>query len=266
MMKKNKFIKELYLRYLSINIKSIMVYDIDYLVGIIAMIIKSVVNFCLLLILFQLVDNINGWTFNEMLFLYGFSEISYALWHCCFIDTITIPTYIQTGEFDRFLTKPVNPLFQIMMEAFDEDGWGELFFGIIIMIISIVRLNLFSWKLLLLPFMCIAACLIFASMSIICSSVAFYTIGNIDLTDNVMDFKEFAKYPMSIFNSTLQIVFTCILPIGFTAYYPSLMFLRNTGINTIVISLITIPVAIVFFILSCKWWNFSLKKYNSSGY
>ena len=237
----------------------------DSIIGIIAMTIKCAVNFCMLLLLYQIVDEIAGWSFMEMLFLYGMSTVSFALWHCFFIDVITIPLYIQTGEFDRFLLKPVDPLFQIMMETFDEDGWGELFFGIILLVISIVKLKLYSAYLLLIPVFCISGCLIAAAISIFCSSVAFLTVGNIDLTDNVMDFKEFAKYPITIFNKGIMLLFTAIIPIGFTAYYPSLIFLRNSAGWTKYLSFATLPVAVLFFGAAWLWWHHSLKYYGSSG-
>lgn len=246
-----------------LNVKSILVYDMDYLFGIASMAIKSAVNFCMLLLLFQLVDNIKGWSFEEMLFLYGMNTVAYALWHCFFIDVITIPAYIQSGEFDRFLLKPIDPLFQIMMEGFDEDGWGELLFGITVLMISIVKLELWSVKLILLPLFCLSGGVIFAALSIICSSVAFYTIGNVDLTRNVMDFQEFAKYPMSIFSGVIKGIFTFVIPIGFVAYYPGLMYIQNDGGW---MAWVTFPVAIVFFVIAWKWWHQALRKYSSSGH
>lgn len=246
-----------------LNVKSILVYDMDYLFGIAAMAIKSAVNFCMLLLLFRLVDSIKGWSFEEMLFLYGMNTVAYALWHCFFIDVITIPSYIQSGEFDRFLLKPIDPLFQIMMEGFDEDGWGELLFGIAVVMISIVKLELWSAKLIFLPLFCLAGGLIFAAFSIICSSAAFYTIGNVDLTRNVMDFQEFAKYPMSIFSGVVKGIFTFVIPIGFVAYYPGLLYIQNDGGW---MSAGTFPVAIVFFVIAWKWWHCALRKYSSSGH
>ena len=250
---------------MNVNIKGIMIYDLDYILGIVAMAIKCAVNFCMLLLLFELTDNINGWTFEQMLFLYGMSTFSYALWHCLFIDIITIPTYIQSGEFDRFLLKPLSPLFQIMMETFDEDGWGELIFGFAILTISLVKLDFNNIYILLIPLFCLSGCLIFAAISILSSSVAFYTVGNIDLTDNVMDFKEFAKYPLSIFGPVIRIVFTVIIPIGFIAYYPGMLFMDDSY-RWGIIPFLSLPVSIVFMVFASWWWHRSLRKYDSSGH
>ena len=101
------------------NVKALMIYEADFIVGVIAMIFKTLINFSILLVLFNKIDNIRAWNFDEMLFLYGFSTTSFALWHCFFINTITIPIYIKTGELDRFLLMPQNPLFLIISEGFD---------------------------------------------------------------------------------------------------------------------------------------------------
>ncbi|MGL5439473.1 MAG: ABC transporter permease [Filifactoraceae bacterium] len=256
----------LYKSTFKINIKSLMIYDIDFIVGVIAMVIKSGINFSIILILFNLITNISGWNFNEMLFLYGFSTVAFAIWHCFFIDTITIPTYIKTGEFDRFLTKPYNPLFLIIIEAFDDDGWGELILGLIINIIAIIRLKLYTPLLLLLPILWMAAALVYAGISILLSTISFFTIDNMDITDLTMQLNEFSKYPLTIYDFTLKTIFTIILPIGFTAYYPSLIFIRNISLTNISLMILAILFSITFFLISCKIWMLCLKKYTSSGF
>lgn len=243
-----------------------MIYDVDFIIGVIAMLIKTVINFSMLLILFTIITNIEGWTFEEMLFIYGFSTTAFAIWHCFFIETITIPYYIKTGEFDRFLMKPYNPLFLIMIEGFDEDGWGELFFGIIISIISIIKLKVFNPLLLFLPILWIIASLVYAGISILLSTISFFTIDNLDITDVTMQLNDFSKYPLSIYNISLKFIFTFIIPIGFTAYYPSLVIIEGPTKDNILLVIGTILFGIGFFILSCCIWMRCLKRYTSSGY
>lgn len=259
-----KYYIELYIAYFKVNMKSVMIYDIDYLIGIVAMIIKNIVNFGLILLLFHLIENIEGWTFNEMLFLYGYSTTAFAIWHCFFINVITIPYYIQIGTFDRFLLKPVNPIFQIMMDGFDEDGWGELIFGIIVLMIAIIRLDIWSYKLMFLPILLFSSCFIYAGLSLIASTVSFFTIGSVDLTNLAMECQEFTKYPISIYNFSFRILFTCIIPVGFAAFYPSLYYMSKymQGAKWLII---TPLVTFGFFVLSCKLWNKALQKYSSSG-
>ena len=265
MSKINDYIK-IYKTMFKINVKSLMIYDMDFILGIIAMLIKTVINFSMILILFNVITNIKGWTFNEMLFLYGISTTSFSLWHCFFIETITIPYYIRRGEFDRFLTLPYHPLFLILIECFDEDGWGELIFGIVISIISIIRLKLYTPLILVLPIIWIAGCLVYAGISTLLSTVSFFTVDNTDLTDLTIELNSFSKYPLSIYSTALKVIFTVFLPIGFTAYYPSLIFLHGITLENVILLILTIFIAIIFFILSFVIWDKCLKKYTSSGY
>lgn len=211
-----------------------------------------------------MIDDIAGWTFDEMMFLYGFSLASYAVWHCFFINTITIPTFIQNGELDRFLVRPVNPLLLIMMDGFDEDGWGELLFGVVVLLVAAVRLDILSPALLLLPICLVFGSLIFAGISIVLASVSFFTVGESDITNITMELQELARYPIPIFGQNFGLFLSFVLPIGFAAYYPSRIFLRP-GYESMVFFIATPVVSVLFFAFSYYVWNLSLRKYSSSG-
>lgn len=255
---------KLYLHMFRLNLKSVAIYDKDFLFGVLAMVLKCATNFSILFILFLVIDDISGWTFDEMMFLYGFSIASYAVWHCFFINTITIPTFIQNGELDRFLIRPVNPILLIMMDGFDEDGWGELLFGVVVLIIAAARLDILSPALLLLPVYLVFGSLIFAGISIILASISFFTIGESDVTDITMELQELARYPVPIFGQNFGFFLSFVLPIGFAAYYPSRIFLRP-GYESIVFFIATPVVGVLFFAFSYYVWTFSLRKYSSSG-
>lgn len=113
---------ELFKAYYKTNVKEVAIYDKDFYFGIISMIIEYAASLMVLFFIFDIVEEINGWTFYEILFLYSFNLIGFSLWACFFINTITLPYYIQDGSFDRFLLRPISPIFQIMMSGFDEDS------------------------------------------------------------------------------------------------------------------------------------------------
>lgn len=251
--------------YFLVNLKSILIYDVDYILGIAALLLKNTLKFCILLIIFHLIKTLDGWNFNQILFLYGFSLTTYALWHCFFINTISIPTMIQTGTFDRFLLRPISPIFQIMCDGFDEDGWGDLLLGIIILSVAALRLSMSGIYLLLLPVLLFAASLIYAGISLLLSCIAFFTVGNSDFTDVTGYLAEFAKYPLPIYGRGLQCFFTYIIPVGFAAYYPSLFFIKGcaNGLATLIVSPF---VAVFFFLASCSIWNMCLRYYSSTGH
>jgi ABC-2 type transport system permease protein len=209
-------------------------------------------------------DNIKGYDFNQILFLYGFATVSYAIWHCFFINTISMAHYTKNGLLDGFLLKPISPLFQIMTDGFDDDGWSELLFGILILAVAIGRLEIMSWSILLIPILVVSGALIYASIALLGSIMSFISVGYNNLSDVVMDMFEFAKYPLTIFPNVLRTVMTIILPIGFASYFPSAYFMSTFEEGKIYL-LLTPIYAVIFFAVTCKLWNYSLRFYKSSG-
>lgn len=78
-----------------------------------------------------------------------------------------------------------------MADSFDEDGIGDLIFGIIVLTIAIVRLKIVSIKLIFLPVLLLSGSLIYASLGLISSSISFFTIGETGISNLVMDFLNF---------------------------------------------------------------------------
>ncbi|MBE7070137.1 MAG: ABC transporter permease, partial [Ruminococcaceae bacterium] len=76
-------------------------------------------------------------------------------------------------------------------------------------------------------------------------------------------FKDFAKYPSSIFEGIFKIIFTFIIPIAFIAYYPSLVILEPS--NVPLLSWISPLYGILFVYLSYKFWMLGVRKYDFTG-
>ncbi|WP_278287217.1 ABC-2 family transporter protein [Cellulosilyticum ruminicola] len=65
------------------------------------------------------------------------------------------------------------------------------------------------------------------------------------------------------FNGILKWFFTLIIPIGFIAYYPSLIFL--TPENIPILSYCTAIIGIIFFYISYKIWMKGAVAYDGTG-
>ena len=143
-----------------------------------------------------------------------------------FINVISC-RYIRTGEFDRFLLRPVNLLFQITIDSLDEDGWGELLLGLVLVLAAYSRLGLPLWKLPLLVPLALSGCAVLVAISLLLSAVSFISIGGVPVMELMVKMFEFTKYPVNIFSQSLKVILTCVLPLGFATYYPSLVFLGS---------------------------------------
>lgn len=254
---------KLFKHYYKLNLKEIAIYDKDFYFGIVSMVMEYAAGLIVLFFIFNLVDNINGWSLDEMLLLYGFNLIGYSLWSCFFINTISLPYYIRDGSFDRFLLRPISPVFQIMMDGFDEDSWGELITGIVVFLYAWVKLGIDWYLLIITPIFFLSACFIYSGISIMLSTLSFFTIGKSDFANLTMDLMEFAKYPLGMYKKGLQIVFTTIIPIGFVSFYPSMIFVKGLSFSYLII---LIPLISYFYYNFSKFiWYLGLKHYSSTG-
>jgi len=252
----------LYFTYLKINIKEVEMYSWDFLFGIIAIFINYIAELLSLYFIFELVPEINGWDREQMLLMYGISVTGFSLWSCFFINTITLPYYLKRGEFDRFLVRPIQPIVQIMLDGFDEDAWGDLIVGIFVLGIAGYRLNIGLSSVPLVLVTVVSGCFVYAGLSILLSTISFFTINQADVANLTIEIKEIAKYPMTIYPRIMQVVFTFLIPIAFVSFIPSKMILDQG--NWYFYFMIP-AVAFVFYSLSKKIWCIGVRHYESTG-
>ncbi|MCL1936244.1 MAG: ABC-2 family transporter protein [Defluviitaleaceae bacterium] len=248
--------------FFKMNFKALEIYDKDFIIGVITMVIKYVVSITALIFIFDFIQDINGWDLDGLLLIYGLNLIGFSLWSSLFINTISLPYYIRDGEFDRFLLRPIHPLFQIMMDGFDEDSWGELIVGIIILIIAWTRLDITWSYLIFVPFIAVAGCLIYAGISILLSTVSFFTITQSDVANLTFEIKELARYPFTIYPKTISIFFTFIVPIALVSFTPASIIL---GMYSPLVFLLFPIIGYLFYRFSKFVWGFGVRYYGSTG-
>lgn len=76
-------------------------------------------------------------------------------------------------------------------------------------------------------------------------------------------FKDFAKYPATIFHGFFKFVFTFIIPVAFIAYYPSMALLAPDDIP--LLTILAPFIGILFFYLSYKFWMLGVRRYDFTG-
>lgn len=250
--------------YFGINIKELKSYGIDFYLGSFAMFLKNLSNLFIIYAIYNIVNVINGWDIYEMTYLYALVTISFSVWRCFFINTLNISNYIVSGKLDLLLSKPLNPLFLIFMEGFDEDAWGDLALGLVMYFYTsyILKIKLISVFLILL--ISLSGGLVFAGISVLGSLISILYLGVNNFSDLPYMIYEFSKYPLSIFNTVISFVFKTIFPIAWISYIPALTVLKEKN-NIFLIFIVSIGLSIIYFVAIYKLWNYFLKKYSSSG-
>ena len=117
----------------------------------------------------QKVPSLNGWNYDEVLLVYGLVTLSKSINHMFADNLWTLGRiYIRSGGFDRFLVRPIDPLFHLLADRFCQDGVGNFLVGIALVIKSSVDLGI-AWtpsKLLVLIVGVVSGGFIFIALEI----------------------------------------------------------------------------------------------------
>ncbi|GAB6169916.1 ABC transporter permease [Clostridium carnis] len=260
-----KYIR-LYFKFLQQYIKSLMEYRTDFILGLIGFILVQFTGVIFIRLIFNVIPTLEGWSFYEILFIYGFAQIPRGIDHV-FTDYLWIFSWktIVKGEFDKYLLRPLNPLFQVISESFQPDGFGEIIIGVSLVGISSSKLGInYNIKVVtLFVFTVFCATLIYTAIKLATTSLAFWVKFAQSYLFMAYQISSFAKYPIKIYNSGIKFILTFIIPFAFTGYFPGAYFIGKGSFKTgvilpCVVSLISIIVA--YFI-----WLSGIRVYESAG-
>lgn len=254
----------IYLSFLKIALKEILIYRLDCIVGIVSQLIVQSVSLIFIFIVFQNTENIAGWNFKQIILLYGVTRIAIGISGYCFDELYEIgPKYMYNGEFDKILLRPVHPLISIIGGSSEFVSLADFFIGLGITIYMLIELSIPITILLVVKiiFFSIIGALIIGAIITIFSISSFWTYKSNEVIWSFYNIYTFAEYPIDIYNTFIKILITVILPFAFVAYYPTMHYI---GFNNYLLYLSPF-IAIILWIITIKVWNIALNKYRSTG-
>ena len=210
----------------ALHLKKLMEYKIDFLTGAIGFLLEQAVNIAFLSIVFGRVENLRGWNYYEVLFIYGFSLFPNGLDHL-FFDNIWNVAYwmVRKGEFDKY------PFI-----------WYDIPLAIMAIIFGM---------------------LIYAAIKTICGSIAFWTKRSGHIVEVVYNINQFSQYPVSIYSRIVRGAVTYIIPFALTSYYPASYLLRHT--QPVFSNLAPMAAAAALISAALIVWHKGLDAYESAG-
>jgi ABC-2 type transport system permease protein len=257
---------KLYWEFAKNHLKVMMEYRIDFLIGVFSVMLEQFASIFFVKVVFDHIEQLNGWNFYEILFIYGVAATGRSI-HQIFFDNLwTLGwQYIRPGKLDRLLIRPINPLFHVVADRLHQDGFGQLIIGLIILGTSIPHLDI-TWGVLqvfILIVLIISSGLIFIAINLFFATFSFWMIDSLPIVWAVFNLSDFARYPLTIYHKGIRMFLTWIIPYGFTAFYPAAYFIDQEGYKWFV--LWTPLVAIVCSVIAYTFWNRGLKAFSSTG-
>ncbi len=255
----------LYGYFLRQRFKILMEYRVNFLIGAVSTIILQIAGLLAIWVIMSQIPDLNGWTFDEVLLIYGLLTLAKSINHMFADNLWTIGRqYIVTGGFDRFLVRPIDPLFHLLADRFCHDGIGNFLVGAALVAKSTAALGV-AWTpmhLLYLALAVLSGGAIFIALNLITAVSAFWIMDSIPITQIVFNTHEFAKYPLAIYPRAIGIVLTWLIPYGFASFYPASYLLgRDVG----ALAWIGLVIAAALLFISYRAWLYGLRHYAGTG-
>lgn len=225
---------------------------------------REITGFVGILLIARTLGGLGGWNLYELCILFGMAMIPEALGQLFFDSVWNIGSRIRGGQMDMFMVRPIPILYQLLLSWCFFPGILNFLSGLAIVLYGAVQIGVpFTvGKLLFLIEFSVCGTILNSSIYLCFNSLNFWLVQGEEISDLIQTFRQFAKYPLTAFPTVVKFCMTCIIPFGFTAYYPTLYLIGKGGrMIPLILPLVTAIVATV----GLRIWSAGIRGYNSTG-
>jgi ABC-2 type transport system permease protein len=172
-------------------------------------------------------------------------------------------TYVVSGEFDYFLSKPLSPLFRTLLGGSDILDLPMLFLSIVFVVTAAVQMEVVSFVGVLLYLVLMAnAFLIALAFHIMVVALGVLTTEIDNALWMYRDLAAMGRLPIDIYQEPLRWTLTFAIPVGIMITFPSKALMGLLSTQSVAIALL---IGIVFLYGSYKFWQYAIKHYSSAS-
>ena len=245
--------------YFKLNLKKEYKYKASFYMQMAMMVLNDLFFIIQWYVIFNLVDNIGGYGFNETMLLFAVAAGGFGVAHMFFYGAWQIKDIVYDGKLDVFLTQPKNILLNVCCSTTDISGFGDIIYSYVVLVIVGAP---WYWYLLLLPAIILAG-LLYASVYVVWVSFCFHIKRGDAIAKSVEGtLNKAGNYPPAIFTGVVKWLFFTIIPTFFFTFIPAQYFFLTPNIWWAIGG---ISFTIFWVVLAFVLFKTGLKKYNSGN-
>ena len=168
---------KLYLKYLSIHLRSQMQYKASFFLTLLGQFVLSFSVFLGIYFMFGRFNRVEGFTYEEVLICFAIMLTAFSIAECFARGFDTFSTILGNGEFDRVMVRPRNEIFQVLATKVDLSRFGRLLQAFIIFLYAIPAGNI-TWtldKVVTLLLMIGSGVVVFSCLFLVYAALCFFT-------------------------------------------------------------------------------------------
>jgi ABC-2 type transport system permease protein len=218
----------LYRRLIGAHVRSQLQYRLSFALNLLGMALVTLLDFIAILIIFEQVTALEGWTVEEVALLYGIATVSFGFADLAVGHLDLFPNMIREGTFDLLLVRPLPSLFQVLASDFALRRLGKAFQGGVVLAFALTQVDV-DWTLgraAMLPVAIVTGVVIYGAVWVALATIAFWIVDAIEFVNAFTYGGIFlSQYPLNVFARWLRSLVLFVVPIAFVAYFPALYLL-----------------------------------------
>ncbi|WP_041996192.1 ABC transporter permease [Streptomyces sp. NBC_00370] len=259
-----------YLLIVRMWLRSTMAYRASFVMTAFGNFAATAFDFVTILLMFNHVDTLGGYSLQEVAFLYGTSTVAFGLTDLTVGSMDRLGSRVRDGTLDTLLLRPVPVLAQMAADRFALRRFGRVLQGALVLGYSLAVLDV-DWtplRVLMVPMMVVCGAVIFGAVFVAGAAFQFWA-QDASQVQNAFTYggTTLLQYPPGLFAKDLVRGVTFLVPLAFVNWLPALYVLDRQdplGLPEFVAFLPPV-VAVVCCALAGVLWRAGLRAYRSTG-
>ena len=259
----------LYLKSCRMLMKSQFQYRASFVMQTVSQLIMMGTELLAVIFLINRYTTLGQWNGGEILFFFGIIITSFYLTEAFGRGITNFGPLIGKGELDTLLIRPRGLLFQVLCSQADPRRFGAVLIGIASLVMGCMQANVMldAVKILLLVWSVIGGSALILGLFMIEATLCFFSVKSIEMV-NVLTYggRSTCQYPIDIYPSWLQLLFSVVAPFALTTHVPAAYILGkplwNTGLGAAFIAPLS---GFAFLGLMILVFYCGLRHYRSTG-
>lgn len=244
----------------SLSVRRAVAFRADLLFELLVTIVGAGASVAALLVVYTRTDRLGGWGPGEAIALLGTFQVVSGL-RSTFVEPNLqfFGEQVKSGRLDAILLQPAPSILLASLGSCAPTAFIQVGLGVGIAVTGAAQADLMvtaggvaAWLVLVL-----AATVVMWATRVVVASVVFWAFGlSLDVLYDAL--WQFGRYPVQVYRSGLQVVFTYVVPVSLIATVP-VQALRGEA-------LVVVPVIVAVGTSTAAWWVWrrGLRRYTSA--
>jgi len=217
-------------------------------------------------VIFANTETLAGWTFYQVLFLYAFAKIiisAHNAWTKNGLGRFS-SEMVRRGDYDFFLTKPVNPMILVSISRPHLYNFFGMFFEIGLAIYALIagQISLGFWNIVWFFVLALFGFVLYYFLLVLNAVPAFWFVRLWSLQDLMGRLNQTMRYPIGVFPPIVRAIFMSVFPIIAISYLPVQTLFYEVKLEYIVYMIL---LTVFFGYITNLIWQLGQKHYSSAS-